>query len=124
LEREDREKKDGDKSAQRNYNPELTVLLASCNTTVAAYGQPQLYQWADDARIGDAFHVSIAWSFAEPDEELRKTTGEVFAHPDFGDAIRQMAFEVDGVKAKIGNVVNHIPLARESGKTPRGLFGI
>ncbi|OIW26099.1 hypothetical protein CONLIGDRAFT_635841 [Coniochaeta ligniaria NRRL 30616] len=115
---------EGNEDVQRNYNPELTALLVRCNTTVAAHGQPQLYQWADDARIGDAFHVSIAWSFAEPDEELRNATAEVFADAEFGDAIRQLEFEVDGVKAKIGNVVNHIPLARESSKRSRGLFGI
>jgi hypothetical protein len=110
--------------AGRNPNPELTVLLTRCNTAVAAYGQPQLYQWADDARIGDAFHVSIAWSFAEPDEELRKKTAEVFADPRSGDAIRQMEMQVDNVKVKIGNVVNHIPLTRGSKTRLRGLFGV
>lgn len=124
-ERHDAQEKDGDEDPrQRNHNPELTVLLERCNAAVTAYGQPQLYQWADDARIGDAFHVSIAWSFAEPDEELRSTTAEVFACPEFGDALRQMDFDVDGVKAKIGNVVNHIPLAAEKSKRSKGLFGI
>lgn len=107
-----------------SHNPELTTLLTRCNTAVAGYGQPQLYQWADNARVGDAFHVSIAWSFAEPDDELRAKTGDVFAKSEFGDAIREMGFEVDGVKAKIGNVVHHIPLARESAKRQRGLLGL
>ena len=106
-----------------NHNPELTVLLARCNTAVESYGQPKLYEWADEARIGDAFHVSIAWSFAEPDEEVRRRTAEVFERVEFRDAIAEMEFEVDGVKAKIGNVVHHIPLARGT-KRPRGLFGI
>lgn len=124
-ERHDGQEKDGDEDPrQPNRNPELTALLERCNAAVATYGQPQLYQWADDARIGDAFHVSIAWSFAEPDEELRNMTAEVFACPEFGDALRQMDFEVDGVKAKIGNVVNHIPLATEKSKRSKGLFGI
>ncbi|KAH8906109.1 hypothetical protein BR93DRAFT_729025 [Coniochaeta sp. PMI_546] len=122
--RDEREEKAGEKNAPRNHNPELTAILGRCNAAVAAYGQPRLYQWADDARIGDAFHVSIAWSFAEPDQGLRKKTEEVFADAEFRDAIRQTEFEVDGVKAKVGNVVNHIPLARELSKRSRGLFGI
>lgn len=122
--RDERDKKDREKDVQCNHNPELTALLERCNAAVAAYGQPRLYQWADDARIGDAFHVSIAWSFAEPDEELRNKTEEVFTDAEFRDAIRQIEFEVDGVKVKVGNVVNHIPLARELSKRSRGLFGI
>lgn len=121
-----KEEQDGVGSARhsRNRNPELTALLRRCNAAVESYGQPQLYEWADDVRIGDAFHVSIAWSFAEPDEELRKRTAEVFAGSEFGDAIKVMGFEVDGVKAKIGNVVSHIPLARDGGNRLRGLFGV
>ncbi|KAB5549962.1 hypothetical protein GE09DRAFT_190822 [Coniochaeta sp. 2T2.1] len=46
-------------------NPELTKLLERCNTTVASYGQPELYaaratDGGDAGRVGDAFHVSIA----------------------------------------------------------------
>jgi len=121
--REDAREEERDGDDPINHNPELTVLLARCNTAVESYGQPKLYEWADESRIGDAFHVSIAWSFAEPDEELRRGTAKVFDRAEFRDAIVDMDFEVDGVKAKIGNVVNHIPLAREA-KRSRGLFGI
>lgn len=79
----------------------------------------------------EAFHVSIAWSFAEPTEEMRARTAAVFARDKFQrglvDAIR---IPVDGVKVKIGNVVTNIPLgaAAGNGVTGRrkvgGLFGI
>lgn len=124
---EEDEEDDGVGSARHRgggRNPELTALLRRCNAAVEAYGQPRLYEWVDDARVGDAFHVSIAWSFAEPDEELRERTADVFSGSEFGEAIRRMEFEVDGVKAKIGNVVSHIPLARDGGKRPRALFGV
>lgn len=79
----------------------------------------------------EAFHVSIAWSFAEPTEDVRARTAAVFARDEFRrglvDAIR---IPVDGVKVKIGNVVTTIPLggAAGSGTAGRrkvgGLFGI
>lgn len=82
----------------------------------------------------EAFHVSIAWSFLEPTEDLRARTAAVFARDEFqrglvgtgcdgdGHGIR---IPVDGVKAKIGNVVTNIVLAGASGLGKRrGLFGI
>jgi hypothetical protein len=116
------EDEDEDNDGQVELNPELVLLLTRCNTRVASYGQPSLYDWADGARLGDAFHVSIAWSFAEPDEELRRKTAIVFSQPEFRKAISEMEFQVGGVKAKIGNVVNHIPLYRNS-KRARGMLG-
>ncbi|KAB5578366.1 hypothetical protein GE09DRAFT_546968 [Coniochaeta sp. 2T2.1] len=129
AEREDGEEEGGgERTTNRNRNPELTTLLSRCNKTVASYGQPALYAWAttdgEDAGVGDAFHVSIAWSFAEPDEEVRRVTEEVFAEARFGEGIKGMEFEVDGVKVKIGNVVCHVPLGKEGGKRKGGMFGI
>ncbi|KAI1288920.1 U6 snRNA phosphodiesterase Usb1 [Xylaria venustula] len=113
----------------------------------------------------DAFHISIAWSFAPPTAELRRLTEEAFVSSaddnnsekisslgngdgdgdgvstenttgttdtKLGDAVRAMCVPVDGIKAKIGNIVTHIPLpdARnrwhgDSSKGgSRGLFGI
>ncbi|KAK0731386.1 U6 snRNA phosphodiesterase Usb1, partial [Lasiosphaeris hirsuta] len=107
-------------NSAENPNPELTALLKRCNTLVSDYGQPQLYQWAvqeeggdgdGNVAIGNAFHVSIAWSFAKPTEELERLTGQVFSHPEVKDRIAQLArIPVDGVKAKVGNVVTHMAL--------------
>ncbi|PSR82777.1 hypothetical protein BD289DRAFT_436845 [Coniella lustricola] len=89
-----------------------------------------------------AFHVSIAWSFFTPTDELRAQTAAVFAKKEFQRAIREaVRIPVDSVKAKIGNVVSDIPLV-VSGAAPasgaasakgaggarsgikRGLFGL
>jgi hypothetical protein len=123
-----------------NPNPELTELLRRCNAVAAAYGQPELYSWAaesgdDDGRngggerkIGEAFHVSIAWSFAEPSEELRRVTERVFGEKSVRERIEQVQIPVDGVKVKIGNTVTHVPLPRPgrraSGKGSRNLLGL
>lgn len=122
-------------------NPELSVLLARCNDLVASYGQPTLYAAAphlsprmnggpgEDREgdvgggVGDAFHISIAWSFASPSDEIRRRTAEVFARPEFRDAIaRDITIPVEGVKAKIGNVVTNIALRKR--RKGKGLFGV
>ncbi|KAK7732465.1 poly(U)-specific 3'-to-5' RNA exonuclease [Cytospora paraplurivora] len=121
-------------------NPELSALLARCNDLVASYGQPTLYaatprlsprldggpgenREGDVGGGGDAFHISIAWSFASPSDEIRRRTAEVFARPEFRDAIaRDITIPVEGVKAKIGNVVTNIALRK--GRKGKGLFGV
>lgn len=109
-----------------NPNPELTTLLKRCNALVSDYGQPQLYQWAvqegggsdGNEAIGNAFHVSIAWSFAKPTEELERLTDQVFGDPEVKDSISQFArIPVDGVKAKIGNLVTHMALPQPGRRT-------
>ncbi|KAI1131800.1 U6 snRNA phosphodiesterase Usb1 [Nemania abortiva] len=167
-------------------NPQLTALLCRTNALVTAFGQPALYAFADrktstpntplvptSARAGrgsgteegpntdvdKAFHISIAWSPAEPSAEVRRLTSEAFhtayehEHIPHGessrssggekqppdkkspttleDAVAAMRVRVDGVKAKIGNVVTHIPLPDPRGKGTGiggtrggGLFGI
>lgn len=121
-----------------NPNPELTVLLERCNSVAAKYGQPQLYTWALDNRggedgkrrgkVGDAFHVSIAWSFTEPTDELKSLTERIFGEPGVRERIREAQIAVEGVKVKIGNVVTHLPLPvpgrRGSGKGSRTLLGL
>lgn len=116
-------------------NPELSALLARCNDLVSSYGQPELYAASHPSQQqggpggeeggGDAFHVSIAWSFAEPTDEIRRRTAEVFARPEFRDAVaRDITIPVEGLKAKIGNVVTNIELlGRKKGRKGRGLFG-
>lgn len=144
----------GNSSGPSSRNPELAAILARCNACVGARGQPVLYarrgspkkggerkearndDHGDDGKAAapavdeEAFHVSIAWSFAEPTEELRARTAAVFARDEFqrglvggADGVR---IPVDGVKVKIGNVVTHIALAGDNGAAGRkgGLFGI
>ena len=121
-------------------NPELSALLARCNGLVSSHGQPVLYagpqpqeQQQQQSHPGnkevgpggdDAFHVSIAWSFASPTDEIRRLTAEVFAQPEFHDRItKDIMIPVEGVKAKIGNVVTNIGLRGRKGRRGRGLFG-
>ncbi|KAI0598987.1 U6 snRNA phosphodiesterase Usb1 [Biscogniauxia sp. FL1348] len=108
-----------------NPNPELSLLLHRCNDLVTSYAQPPLYAAADRPPDPDAdpFHVSLAWTFAPPTPELRDLAERV-ARPFFGavgaGAQRvegekegekgKMRIPVDGVKAKIGNVVTHVEL--------------
>ncbi len=113
-----------------NRNPQLTELLRRCNLVVANYQQPELYQWAEDAgerRIGDAFHVSVAWSFAEPTEDLVKATEKVFDGREVKKRIQEVQVPVHGVKVKIGNVVTHAalrqPRTRTGGKA-RNVLGL
>lgn len=124
---EDSEGEDG----KRNSNPELTELLRRCNEVVRGFGQPELYQWAEDGgdrEVGDAFHVSIAWSFAETTEELKRVTERVFGETGVRRRIEEVEIPVEGVKVKIGNVVTHVALPqpglRASGRTPKNLLGL
>ncbi|POS71502.1 hypothetical protein DHEL01_v210101 [Diaporthe helianthi] len=113
-------------------NDELSALLCTYNRLVASYGQPELYTTGGPRRDGsnlpsDAFHVSIAWSFTAPTPELNQKTAEVFSRPGFRDAIlSQIGIPVDGVKVKIGNLVNNVALPESGGKSGnalrRGLF--
>ncbi|KAF3764684.1 hypothetical protein M406DRAFT_27966, partial [Cryphonectria parasitica EP155] len=122
---------------KKNY--QLSTLLGKCNDLVAAYGQPRLYARSgnddddgttaasregggvqavgggeeDDAAgsVDDAFHVSIAWSFAVPTADIREQTAAVFARKEFQEGImRAIRIPVNGVKVKIGNVVTDIAL--------------
>ncbi|KAG6367880.1 hypothetical protein INS49_002079 [Diaporthe citri] len=113
---------------------ELPALLRTCNRLVASYGQPELYASrgpVQDESIdaSDAFHVSLAWSFTAPTDDLSQKTAEVFARPEFRDAVlSRISIPVQGVKVKIGNVVTNIALPETAGvsgsRNGKGLFGI
>lgn len=97
-------------SHAKTLNPELTSLLTRCNTVVTSFNQPTLYQQAQKEAVGGAFHVSIGWTFDVPDDEVATETVNLFQQSKFKD-LRLWKIEVPGVKAKIGNVVSHIPLS-------------
>lgn len=136
--RESNESDEGKKEDEGNVNPELTDLLRRCNGVVESHGQPGLYRWAEeggkgeeedaDKRVGEAFHVSIAWSFAEPTEELVQATEQVFGNYEVTGKIQEIEIPVEGIKVKIGNVVTHVALRqfgrRISGKGTKNLLGL
>ncbi|KAJ4266030.1 poly(U)-specific 3'-to-5' RNA exonuclease [Fusarium torreyae] len=97
------------KDAARPLNPELTTLLTRSNTAATHFGQPSLYQRNPKEPVGSAFHISIAWTFHLPGDEMSLKTLQLFRQSKFDD-IRGWGISVAGIKAKIGNVVNHIAL--------------
>ena len=119
-------------------NDELSALLRNCNRLVSSYGQPELYASRGSGHdasscVSDAFHVSLAWSFTAPTAELSQRTADVFARPEFRDAIlSHISIPVDGIKVKIGNVVTNVALPETGGRGGRrggsrggkGLFSI
>lgn len=141
----DAERSPGEKQEK---NRELTQLLRRCNGVAQSFGQPALYAFAsgrgDDNKkegserlgtdnssgskvttmdVGDAFHISVAWSFEPLSPELIDVTRQVFeaGNEPYRDRVRDMRVRVDGIKAKIGNVVTHIALPEAGTK---GLFGL
>lgn len=119
--------------AAGTHNAELTALLQRCNELAKAFQQPALYAFATGAApgedpdqkaqpgtkapVGAAFHISVAWTFAQPTSELLEATREAFASgPEpLCERIGAVRIPVDGVKAKIGNVVTHVPLPERGG---------
>ena len=83
--------------------------LIRCNTTVATFHQPTLYQKTHVEAVGTAFHISIGWTFDLPGEEASLRTLKIFKEKSFAD-MRKWEIEVPAVKVKIGNVVSHVPL--------------
>lgn len=91
-------------------NPELMTMLNRCNTVVTSFRQAPLYQRTHKEPVGTAFHVSIGWALNLPaDEETSLRALYVFRGKKFA-ALREWLIEVNGVKAKIGNTINHVPL--------------
>ncbi|TPX18390.1 uncharacterized protein E0L32_011723 [Thyridium curvatum] len=105
---------------------ELSSLLARSNNLVAAYGQPRLYASPDGrAEEGDAFHVSIAWSFAGPGT-VEAQTAKVFESSEFKKPVTSIKVGLNAVKVKIGNIITSVELDEtRSGKKRKGsLFGL
>ncbi|KID93626.1 putative protein family UPF0406, partial [Metarhizium majus ARSEF 297] len=97
------------KHVRASTNPELMMLLTRCNTVAVHFDQPPLYQQTQGESADTAFHISIGWTLEAPDEETRFRALKLFRDKEFED-IHAWNVKVDGVKAKIGNVVTHIPL--------------
>ncbi|CAJ2500096.1 Uu.00g029490.m01.CDS01 [Anthostomella pinea] len=114
------------------------------STSTDSPNPSQTSDWASTA-----FHISLAWSFAPPTPALRRATADAFdafdtpgkktgtetTEPRTGtrDAVLAMRIRVDGLKAKIGNVVTHVPLPvrgksftgrDRGGGGGKGLFGV
>ena len=90
-------------------NRELARLLARCNDVVAAHGQQPLYQTRSLQLVEEAFHVSVGWAFALPPEDECLRTYQLMKTEAFRP-LHRWEIPVQAVKAKIGNVVTHIPL--------------
>jgi hypothetical protein len=91
------------------------TLLTRSNAVAIQFGQPALYQRDAKESVGDAFHVSIGWTFNLPADEMTLKTLQLFKQPKFDD-IQKWEISIPGVKVKIGNVVNHITL-KEIGRS-------
>ncbi|KAI0452366.1 U6 snRNA phosphodiesterase Usb1 [Xylaria acuta] len=152
-----------------NSNSNSNNTSKKPGSTTANNGGSKEVDTDAEVEVDNAFHISVAWSFAAPSAELRRLTEEAFIisttggtlspsrdgddegkpSPDGGekgadeespttatttttkDIVSAMRVRVDGVKAKIGNVVTHVPLPdgrrrRNDGSSEggRGLFGI
>ncbi len=95
----------------RTGDPELVRLLELCNRLVGEAGQPTLY--AGSGSVG-AFHISIAWSFAEDVDRLERQAAAVYSEGPCKDSVDRMEICVSSLKAKIGNVVTSIPLTNKA----------
>jgi hypothetical protein len=96
----------------------LNQLLRISNVSLGIFGQPPLYESTANPSDLDTkkskdyteyFHVSVAWSLQEPSVRDRDKLESI--------ALQRLAtlkIYFDSVKAKIGNHVSSIPLARSS----------
>lgn len=92
-----------------HQNPKLLGLLTRCNELANAFGLPALYQRDQAEQAGNAFHLSIGWTFDHPNDSVTTETLKLLEKTKFA-SIRTWEIDVAGVKAKIGNTVNHIAL--------------
>ncbi|KAM5360268.1 hypothetical protein ACJZ2D_013876 [Fusarium nematophilum] len=97
--------------AAKHLNPELMALLMRTNTLVTQFGQPTLYQRNTKEAVDTAFHISIGWTFDLPGDDASIRILRLFKEAKFA-GIRDWEISITAIKAKIGNVVNHIDLKR------------
>lgn len=96
-------------------NRELMSLLRACNGVAGKLGKPLLYHHDDKAAKGNEFHLSIGWTFDEPDDDAKKSTAKLL-DGTLGKDIREWDVVTGSVKVKIGNVVSSVALSGESGR--------
>ena len=112
----------------RTSDQELLRLLDACNKVAKAFGQNALYQTSEptptsakkaeldrsDAveranTVSDEkespFHVSIAWTLQQPDDELLARPNQIWA-----SSTADIEIPVSYVKIKTGNLIHSIPL--------------
>lgn len=105
----------------RPENDELNKLLSLCNESAQQLGLPSLYNDSSNklsegrsgARIrpvvsdrSDAFHISIAWTLEEPNQQARGHLVDLER-----DRLQALQVSFSLLKLKIGNVANDIPLS-------------
>lgn len=101
---------------------ELKRLLGASNKVALKHGLPPLYakknnkpalfkpgiDWDDTKDASDAFHISIGWTLEPPTQNLQDSTRSMAAMDLLVDG--QGCLRVEGIKAKVGNIVTDIPL--------------
>ncbi|KAL3422162.1 hypothetical protein PVAG01_06318 [Phlyctema vagabunda] len=128
---------------ERPAGNNLNKLLAACNGICQRYGQPALYTKIEEASpalvvgdgikrirsqeaavpdLSDAFHVSIAWTLAQPSDDLIAYTKSVLEHKTRFSNVRGLQVKVGEIKAKVGNLVTNMRLPNRMQES-RGMFG-
>ncbi|KAJ0414289.1 U6 snRNA phosphodiesterase Usb1 [Aspergillus carlsbadensis] len=93
----------------------LNQLLQISNGSLGVFGQPPLYESTLELEAEtpkdytEYFHVSVAWSLQEPSVKGRDNMDSIALQ-----RLVTLKIQFDSVKAKIGNYVSSIPLARPS----------
>jgi len=100
-------------------NNELNKLLSACNATAHQFEVSMLYAAASKQSVASAsdveeqdkardrsaaFHISIAWTLEEPDEQARAQLADLDR-----TGLQRLQVRFSLLKLKIGNVVNDIP---------------
>ncbi|OCK77080.1 hypothetical protein K432DRAFT_359258 [Lepidopterella palustris CBS 459.81] len=117
----------------RPTNDELNRLLQACNQAAEVFGLPRLYTGDGDTRhekqnsqpqdLSSSFHISIAWTLAEP---LPETHALLTSDPvaRFVDTdVRKLEVGFEAVKVKIGNVVSTVGLGLRPKSEIGGILG-
>ena len=109
-----------------------------CNSVANAFGLPGLYvggaekashdhtappapgedaeeaiDIGTDAEVADPFHISIGWTLAEPSNAL-SVTDDSEENKHALEELHKLRVPVNGVKAKVGNMITHIPLEKDA----------